>query len=113
MGYFWDGFAIIAYFVLVIGVGLASARHRGDNMREFSTGSRQLPWWAVLASITVCGATWFLIERTRLGATLRAATENARLVQAFGINVPILVTATYGAGAALAALLGPPPQPAN
>jgi SSS family transporter len=51
MGYFWDAFAIIAYFALVIGVGLSSARGRGDNMREFSVGSRQLPWWAVLASI--------------------------------------------------------------
>jgi len=51
MPYFWDGFAIIAYFAVVIGVGLASSRHRGDNMREFSVGSRQLPWWAVLASI--------------------------------------------------------------
>jgi branched-chain amino acid transport system permease protein len=62
--------------------------------------------WAVLASVTVCGATWFLIERTRLGAVLRAATENARLVQAFGINVPIVVMFTYGAGVALAALAG-------
>jgi SSS family solute:Na+ symporter len=51
MAYFWDASAIFAYFALVIGVGLASARHRGDNMREFSVGSRQLPWWAVLASI--------------------------------------------------------------
>src|SRR5471030_161837 len=51
MGYLWDGFAILAYFALVIGVGLASARRRGQNMREFSVGSRQLPWWAVLASI--------------------------------------------------------------
>ena len=51
MGYFWDVFAILAYFALVIGVGLASARKRGLNMREFSVGSRQLPWWAVLASI--------------------------------------------------------------
>ena len=51
MNYFWDGFAIVAYFTLVIGVGLASARRRGQNMREFSVGSRQLPWWAVLASI--------------------------------------------------------------
>jgi SSS family transporter len=51
MQYFWDGFAIIAYFGLVVGVGLASSRRRGQNMREFSVGSRQLPWWAVLASI--------------------------------------------------------------
>ena len=51
MAYFWDGFAILAYFTLVIGVGLASARGRGQNMKEFSVGSRQMPWWAVLASI--------------------------------------------------------------
>jgi branched-chain amino acid transport system permease protein len=62
--------------------------------------------WVVAASLTVCGMTWFLIERTRLGAMLRAATENARLVQAFGINVPLLVMGTYGGGVALAALAG-------
>jgi branched-chain amino acid transport system permease protein len=62
--------------------------------------------WVVAASLAVCGMTWFLIERTRLGATLRAATENARLVQAFGINVPLLVMGTYGGGVALAALAG-------
>jgi branched-chain amino acid transport system permease protein len=62
--------------------------------------------WVVLASLSICATTWFLIERTRLGATLRAATENARLVQAFGINVPLMVTLTYGAGVALAALAG-------
>lgn len=62
--------------------------------------------WVVIASLAVCTATWFLIERTRLGATLRAATENAQLVQAFGINVPIIVMGTYGAGVALAALAG-------
>jgi len=62
--------------------------------------------WVLFLSISVCGATWFVIERTRLGAYLRAATENAALVQAFGINVPRMVTLTYGAGAALAALAG-------
>src|SRR5579885_1416896 len=62
--------------------------------------------WVILASAAVCGAPWFVIERTRLGATLRAATENPALVQAFGINVPRLVTLTYGGGAALAALAG-------
>ncbi|HEX7890116.1 MAG TPA: branched-chain amino acid ABC transporter permease [Ramlibacter sp.] len=62
--------------------------------------------WVVLASITVCLATWFLIERTRLGAYLRAGTENSKLVQAFGVNVPLMVTLTYGAGAALAGLAG-------
>ena len=54
----------------------------------------------------VCLATWFLIERTRLGAYLRAGTENAKLVQAFGVNVPLMVMLTYGAGVALAALAG-------
>lgn len=62
--------------------------------------------WVVVASITVCLATWFLIERTRLGAYLRAGTENAKLVQAFGVNVPLMVTLTYAAGAALAGLAG-------
>lgn len=62
--------------------------------------------WVVLASLVVCLGTWFLIERTRLGATLRAGTENPRLVQAFGINVPLMVTLTYAGGAALAALAG-------
>jgi len=62
--------------------------------------------WVVLASIAVCLATWLLIERTRLGATLRAATERPQLVQALGIDVPLLVTATYGAGVALAAFAG-------
>jgi branched-chain amino acid transport system permease protein len=62
--------------------------------------------WVVLASLVVCLGTWFLIERTRLGAYLRAGTENAKLVQAFGVNVPVMVMLTYGAGAALAALAG-------
>jgi branched-chain amino acid transport system permease protein len=60
----------------------------------------------VLASLAVCAVTWFLIEKTRLGARLRAATENALLVQAFGINVPLMVMITYGAGVALAAFAG-------
>jgi branched-chain amino acid transport system permease protein len=62
--------------------------------------------WVVLASLVVCLGTWYMIERTRLGAYLRAGTENAALVQAFGINVPLMVMLTYGAGAALAALAG-------
>jgi len=62
--------------------------------------------WVVVASSVICFTTWFLIEKTRLGATLRAATENAPLVQAFGVNVPVMVMCTYGAGAALAALAG-------
>lgn len=62
--------------------------------------------WVILASVVVCFSTWFVIERTRLGATLRAATANAPLLQAFGINVPVLKAATYGGGVALAALAG-------
>ena len=62
--------------------------------------------WVILFSALVCLATWFVIERTRLGAYLRAATENPTLVQAFGIDVPRMVTLTYGGGVALAALAG-------
>jgi branched-subunit amino acid ABC-type transport system permease component len=62
--------------------------------------------WVIAASVVVCFTTWYVIERTRLGAYLRAATENPVLVQAFGIDVPRLVTLTYGAGVALAALAG-------
>ncbi len=62
--------------------------------------------WIIVASLTICLGTWFLIERTRLGSYLRAATENPRLVQAFGINVPIMVMLTYGFGAGLAAVAG-------
>ena len=62
--------------------------------------------WVVVASLVVCFGTWFAIERTRLGAYLRAATENPSLVGAFGINVPRMITLTYGFGVALAALAG-------
>ena len=62
--------------------------------------------WVVVASLVVCFATWFVIEKTRLGAYLRAGTENPRLVEAFGINVPLMVTLTYGFGVALAAFAG-------
>ncbi|PZW51023.1 amino acid/amide ABC transporter membrane protein 1 (HAAT family) [Humitalea rosea] len=62
--------------------------------------------WVVLASLIVCLATWVVIEKTRLGSYLRAATERAELVQAFGINVPRMITLTYGGGVALAAFAG-------
>src|SRR3979490_3007425 len=62
--------------------------------------------WVVVFSMAVCLCTWFVIERTRLGAYLRAATENPTLVRAFGINVPRMITLTYGFGVALAALAG-------
>jgi branched-chain amino acid transport system permease protein len=68
-----------------------------------------LPWyraWVVVLSLVVCLATWFVIEKTQLGSNLRAATERPDLVQAFGINVPRMITLTYGFGVGLAALAG-------
>jgi branched-chain amino acid transport system permease protein len=62
--------------------------------------------WVILASLVVCFSTWFVIEKTRLGAYLRAATENPALTQAFGINVPLMVMLTYGFGVALAGFAG-------
>jgi branched-chain amino acid transport system permease protein len=75
----------------------------------FNLGFMILPiyrGWVILASVVVCMGTWFIVERTRLGATLRAARENPQLVQALGINVPVLVTLTYAGGVGLAALAG-------
>jgi len=62
--------------------------------------------WVIVASLTVCFATWFVIERTKLGAYLRAATENPELLQAFGVNVPLMITLTFGYGVALAGFAG-------
>jgi branched-chain amino acid transport system permease protein len=83
-------------------------------MPEQLTGAQNLGFmflpnyraWVIGASLVVCLSTWFVIERTKLGAYLRAATENPQLVQAFGINVPRMITLTYGFGVALAALAG-------
>ena len=75
----------------------------------FNTGFMFLPKyraWVIVASLVVCLSTWYVIERTKLGAYLRAATENPSLVQAFGINVPRMITLTYGFGVGLAALAG-------
>jgi branched-chain amino acid transport system permease protein len=62
--------------------------------------------WVIVASLVVCFSTWYILERTRLGAHLRAATENPALVRAFGINVPRMITLTYAFGVALAAFAG-------
>ena len=86
----------------------------GYDTPELLTGGTNLGFmflpnyraWAVVVSITVCLATWFVIEKTKLGAYLRAGTENPRLVEAFGVNVPVMVTLTYAFGAALAAFAG-------
>jgi len=75
----------------------------------FDLGFMYLPKyraWVIVASLIVCFGTWFVIERTKLGAYLRAGTENAPLVQAFGINVPRMITLTYGFGVGLAAFAG-------
>jgi branched-chain amino acid transport system permease protein len=69
--------------------------------------------WVVIFSLIVCIGTWYLIERTRLGAYLRAATENPTLVRAFGVNVPRMITLTYGLGVGLAALAGVLSAPIN
>jgi branched-chain amino acid transport system permease protein len=76
---------------------------------SYSLGFMFLPKyraWVLLASAVVCLGTWYVIERTKLGAYLRAATENPALVQAFGVNVPRMITLTYGFGVALAAVAG-------
>jgi branched-chain amino acid transport system permease protein len=83
-------------------------------MPEQLTGARNLGFmflpnyraWVIVASLVVCLGTWYVIEKTQLGSYLRAATENPALVQAFGINVPRMITLTYGFGVALAALAG-------
>ena len=83
-------------------------------MPEQLTGGRDLGFmflpnyraWVIVASLAVCLGTWYVIERTKLGSYLRAATENPALVQAFGVNVPRMITLTYGFGVALAALAG-------
>ena len=62
--------------------------------------------WVIVISLAVCFATWYVIERTKLGSYLRAGTENPELVKAFGVNVPLMITLTYGYGAALAAFAG-------
>jgi branched-chain amino acid transport system permease protein len=105
------GLALIAEGVFREMYGVSGQSYSAPDALQGATdlGFMVLPnyrAWVVLASLVICFATWFLIEKTRLGSTLRAATENAALVQAFGVNVPVMVTLTYGAGAALAAVAG-------
>ncbi len=93
------------------GYGSSGMPYRIPNMLQGATdlGFMFMPnyrGWVVLSAAVVCLATWAIIEKTSLGATLRAATENAPLVQAFGVNVPRLITLTYGGGIALAAFAG-------
>ncbi len=84
------------------------------SVPEELSGGMRLPFmylptyraWIIVFSLVVCVATWYMIEKTKLGAYLRAGTENPQLMQAFGINVPLIVTLTYGFGVALAGLAG-------
>ena len=105
------GLALIAEGVFRDQFGVSGQQYAVPELLQGATnlGFMVLPnyrGFVVFASLLVCLATWWLIERTRLGSYLRAGTENPRLVQAFGINVPVMVMLTYGAGAGLAALAG-------
>ncbi len=102
-------------FVLIIEgmfrYGFGSSGQPYDNPLPGGTnlGFMFLPWyrgWVVVASLAVCLATWFIIEKTKLGAYLRAGTENPTMVRAFGINVPRMITLTYAFGVGLAAFAG-------
>jgi branched-chain amino acid transport system permease protein len=99
-----EGLARNKYGSAGLPYAMPDSLHGGQNL-----GFMFLPnyrAWVIVASLAICLATWFVIERTRLGANLRAATENPTLVRAFGINVPRMITLTYGFGVALAAFAG-------
>ncbi len=105
------GLALIAEGVMREQFGVSGQSYPVPDLLQGATnlGFMILPnyrAWVVVASLSVCLGTWFVIERTRLGAYLRAGTENPALVQAFGINVPMMVMLTYGAGCGLAAFAG-------
>jgi branched-chain amino acid transport system permease protein len=105
------GLALIAEGVFRDQFGVSGQQYPVPELLQGATdlGFMVLPnyrAWVVVASLAICLSTWFLIERTRLGSYLRAGTENPALVQAFGINVPLMVMLTYAAGAGLAALAG-------
>ena len=105
------GLALIAEGLFREQFGVSGQQYEVPDLLQGATnlGFMVLPnyrAWVVFASLAVCLGTWFVIERTRLGAYLRAGTENPALVQAFGINVPLMVMLTYAGGAGLAALAG-------
>ena len=105
------GLALIAEGVMREQFGVSGQSYPVPDLLQGATnlGFMILPnyrAWVVVASLSVCLGTWYVIERTRLGAYLRAGTENPALVQAFGINVPMMVMLTYGAGCGLAAFAG-------
>ncbi len=96
-------------FINIFGVSGQPYSIPDEFSGAFNLGFMFLPKyraWVIVSSLVVCFATWYVIEKTRLGAYLRAATENPKLTQAFGINVPLMVMLTYGFGAALAGFAG-------
>ena len=105
------GITLIIEGLLRTNYGVSGLSYSAPELLRGSTdlGFMVLPnyrAWVVFASLIVCLGTWFVIEKTKLGALLRAGTENPKLVEAFGINVPLMVTLTYGLGVALAAVAG-------
>lgn len=103
------GLALMIEGLLSVAYGSSGKPYDNPLQGGFRLGFMFLPYyraWVVTASLIVCFGTWYAIERTRLGAYLRAATDNPDLVRTFGINVPRLMTLTYGFGVALAALAG-------
>ena len=105
------GLALIAEGVFRDQFGVSGQQYQVPELLQGATdlGFMVLPnyrAWVVFASLAICLSTWFVIERTRLGSYLRAGTENPKLVQAFGVNVPLMVMLTYAGGAGLAAMAG-------
>ncbi len=105
------GLALIAEGIFRDQFGVSGQQYAVPDLLQGATnlGFMVLPnyrGFVIFASLAICIATWYLIERTRLGSYLRAGTENPKLVQAFGVNVPLMVMLTYGAGAGLAAVAG-------
>ncbi|MEE3169071.1 MAG: branched-chain amino acid ABC transporter permease, partial [Pseudomonadota bacterium] len=105
------GIALIITGVLVNWFGVSGLRYTMPDMFKggVNLGFMFLPYyraWVIVAALLVCFGTWFMIEKTKLGAYLRAGTEDSQLMQGFGINVPLLISLTYGFGVALAAFAG-------
>ena len=105
------GVALIISGVLVNWFGVSGLRYTMPDMFKggVNLGFMFMPYyraWVIVAALVVCFATWFVIEKTKLGAYLRAGTEDSQLMQGFGINVPLLISLTYGFGVALAAFAG-------
>jgi branched-chain amino acid transport system permease protein len=105
------GVALIITGVLVNWFGVSGLRYTMPDVFQggVNLGFMFMPYyraWVIVAALIVCFGTWFVIEKTKLGAYLRAGTEDSQLMQGFGINVPLLISLTYGFGVALAAFAG-------